>query len=103
MKKGISFIWDDACHNAFEDIKTYLTKPPVLVSPVVGKPLLLYVRAMDHSLGDLLIQKNDEGAAQAIYYLCRTLIARRKSLQPGRKGVSRSYICIQKMRHYLVG
>jgi len=25
MKKGVSFVWDDACQNAFEDIKTYLT------------------------------------------------------------------------------
>ena len=62
MKKGVSFVWDDACQNAFEDIKTYLTKPPVLVSPIVGKSFLLYVRAMDHYLGALLTQKNDDGA-----------------------------------------
>ena len=35
---------------------------------------LLYIRAMDHSLGALLAQKNDEGAEQAIYYLSKTLI-----------------------------
>jgi len=29
---------------------------------------------MDHSLGALLAQKNDEGAKQAIYYLKRILI-----------------------------
>ena len=40
MKKGISFVWDDACQNVFENIKTYLIKPPVLVSPVAGKPFL---------------------------------------------------------------
>ena len=38
------------------------------------KLFLLYVRAMDHSLGDLLAQKNDKGHEQAIYYLSRTLI-----------------------------
>ena len=36
MKKAVSFVWDDACQKAFENIKAYLTKPPVLVSPVVG-------------------------------------------------------------------
>ena len=46
----------------------------VLASPVSGKLFLLYVRAMDHSLGALLAQKNDEGTEQAIYYLSRTLI-----------------------------
>jgi len=49
IKKGVSFVWDDACQNAFKDIKTYLTKPPVLISPVTGKPFLLYVRAMNHT------------------------------------------------------
>jgi len=51
MKKGVSFIWDDACQKAFEDIKAYLTKPLVLASPVMEKPFLLYVRAMIHFLG----------------------------------------------------
>ena len=27
MKKGVSFIWDDACQQAFEEIKRYLTQP----------------------------------------------------------------------------
>ena len=34
MKKGVSFIWDDACQQAFEEIKWYLTHPPVLTAPV---------------------------------------------------------------------
>jgi len=32
------------------------------------------MRAMNHSLGTLLAQKNDEGFKHAIYYLRRTLI-----------------------------
>jgi len=61
MKKGVSFVWDKACQEAFEDIKEYLTKPPVLVAPTLGKSFLLYVKAMDHSLSALLAQKNDAG------------------------------------------
>ena len=49
---------------SFEDIKTYLTNPPVLVAPTSGKPFLLYVKAMDHSLGALLAQKDDKGHEQ---------------------------------------
>ena len=61
MKKGVSFVWDQSCQEAYEDIKRYLTKPPVLVAPTSGKPFLLYVKAMDHSLGALLPQKDDNG------------------------------------------
>ena len=40
----------------------------------VEKPFLIYVRVMDHSLGALLAQNNDQGHEQAIYYLSRTMI-----------------------------
>ena len=36
MKKGVSFIWDDACQQAFEEIKRYLMQLPVLIAPVSG-------------------------------------------------------------------
>ena len=74
MKKVLSFVWDKACQEAFEDIKEYLTKPLVLEAPTSGKSFLLCVKAIDHSLGALLSQKNDEGHEQAIYYQSRTLI-----------------------------
>ena len=85
MKKGLFFVWDDACQKAFENIKAYLTKPPILASTVSGKSFLLYVRAMDHSLGTLLTQKNDEGVEQAIYYLSRTLIGAESRHNPVKK------------------
>ena len=82
MKKGVSFIWDDACQQAFEEIKQYLTQPPVLAAPVSEKPFLVYVRAMDHSLGALLAQNDDQGQEQAIYYLSRTMIGAEHRYNP---------------------
>ncbi|KAM2170709.1 hypothetical protein ACFX1R_035877 [Malus domestica] len=38
MKKDVSFVWDETCHNAFESIKKYLSSPPVLGAPVPEKP-----------------------------------------------------------------
>ena len=46
MKKGVDFVWDAECEVAFQDIKSYLTKPPVLVAPTTGKPFILYTRAL---------------------------------------------------------
>ena len=68
MKKGGSFIWDDACQQAFEEIKRHLTQPPVLTAPVSGKPFLIYIRGINHFLGVLLAQNNDQRHKQAIYY-----------------------------------
>ena len=36
MKKGVSFVWDNACQEAFKEIKECLTRPSVLVALVVG-------------------------------------------------------------------
>src|SRR3954470_7401875 len=83
--------------------KRYLTSPPVLVAPVAGKPFLLYVRSMDHSLGALLAQHNDEGYEQAIYYLSRILLGAEHRYRPVEKECLALVFAVQKMRHYLVG
>lgn len=49
MKKDAPLEWDEDCQYAFESIKTYLTKPPILSSPIKGKPLvctLLFLKAL---------------------------------------------------------
>ena len=54
-KKDASFVWDQACHNAFESIKKYLTNLPILGAPMVNKPLMLYIAAQKCSRGALLV------------------------------------------------
>ena len=67
MKKGVSFEWDEECQNALDNIKRYLTNPPVLVAPIKGKVMILYITALDHSLGALLDQENGHGKENACY------------------------------------
>jgi len=97
MKKGVSFIWDDTCQQAFEEIKRYLTQPPVLTTPVSGKSFLIYVRVMDHSLGALLAQNNNQGHEQAIYYLSRTMVGVEHRYNPIEKECLTLVFAVQKM------
>ncbi|KAG9442248.1 hypothetical protein H6P81_018102 [Aristolochia fimbriata] len=54
LKKGTPFeSGDEACRNAFNNIKAYLTKPPVLVASIVDKPPLLYIAATGRSRWEL--------------------------------------------------
>jgi len=99
MKKSVSFIWDEACQQAFEEIKQYLTHLPVLIAPVSGKPFLTYVRVMNHSLA----QNNDQDYEQAIYYLSRTMIGVEYRYNLIEKESLALVFAVQKMRHYLVG
>ena len=82
--------------------QTYLTQPPVLTAPVSGKPFLIYVWAMDHSLGAFLAQNNDQGHEQVIYYLSRTMIGAEYRYNPIEKKFLALVFAVQKMRHYLV-
>ena len=54
LKKSQATIWDDKCQRAFERIKEYLLSPSVLVSPIPGSPLLLYLSVLDIALGCML-------------------------------------------------
>src|SRR5205809_2208836 len=103
MRKGVTFLWDQACQDAFDEIKHYLTTPPVLVPPTQGKPFFLYVRSMEHSLGALLAQKSDEGHEQAIYYLSRTMDGAEHRYNLVKKECLALVFAVQKTRHYLTG
>ncbi|XP_070007434.1 uncharacterized protein [Nicotiana sylvestris] len=72
LKKDVAVRWTDDCQKAFDRIKDYLSKPPVLVSPEPGRPLFLYLSVMDNSFGCVLGQHDATGRKeQAIYYLSK--------------------------------
>ncbi|XXG53667.1 hypothetical protein AAC387_Pa03g1729 [Persea americana] len=102
MKNGVDFVWDAKCEAAFQDIKTYLTKPPVLAAPTTGKLFILYTRGLDYSLGALLAHENDERKEVALYYLNRMLVGAEHLYSPVEKECLVVMFAVQKLRHYLL-
>ncbi|KAL0301510.1 UNVERIFIED_CONTAM: hypothetical protein Sradi_6427800 [Sesamum radiatum] len=100
MKKDVPFQWDEACDKTFKSIKSYLMKPPVLVAPVPGRPLILYVAVQERSVGILLAQKNDEGKKNPLYYLSRTMTPNELEYTPIEKLYLALIFSIQKLKHY---
>lgn len=101
MKRDALFKWDGDCQHAFESIKAYLTKPPVLANPIKGRPLVLYITAPEHYLNPLLAQENDTGKENASYYLSQTLVGLETRYSPVEKLCLALLFSIQKLRHYL--
>ena len=58
----------------FERIREYLLSPPVLVPPMPGQPLLLYLSISNVALGCMLAQLDDSGRELAIYYLSKRML-----------------------------
>ena len=98
----VPFIWDESCQRAFDSIKRYLTKPPVLSSPIKGKPLILYIAALPASLGALLAQHNEEGKEVALYYLSRTLVGSEHNYSAIEKLCLALVFAVKKLRHYML-
>ena len=70
LKKA--FQWDTKCEEAFSSLKTYLSSPPILVSPVERELLTLYLAVSDFSTSAVLV-RDKERVQHPIYYCSRAL------------------------------
>ena len=74
LRKNQPTIWNDDFQRAFEKVREYLLSPPVLVPPILRRPLLMYLSVSDMALGCMLAQLDDSGKEQAIYYLSKRML-----------------------------
>ena len=63
---------DAHCEEAFTALKTYLSFPPILVSPSEGELLMLYLAVSDFSTSAALVREWDR-TQQPVYYYSRAL------------------------------
>jgi hypothetical protein len=43
LRESGPFVWIEEVDEAFQELKWYLTSPPIMVAPEPGEPLLLYI------------------------------------------------------------
>ena len=70
LKKA--FQWDAKCEEAFTALKTYLSSPPILVSPIEGELLTLYLAISDFSTSVVHV-RDKERVQHPVYYCSRAL------------------------------
>src|SRR4051812_8053082 len=72
LKKNQGCVWNEDCQEAFDNIKEYLLEPPILLPPVEGRPLIMYLTVLENSMGCVLGQHDESGRKEyAIYYLSK--------------------------------
>ena len=49
------FVWGPSQQQAFDNLKGYLTSPPMMVPPQLNQPFIVYLSADDVSIGSVLI------------------------------------------------
>ena len=55
LKKGVKFVWDDKCEQAFQTLRKLLTSAPVLSQPDITQHFDVYCDASGMGLGYILI------------------------------------------------
>ena len=69
----IEFNWDTECENAFLELKSHLSSPPVLAFPRISDTFTIEVDASDNAIGGVLCQDDIHGEPHPIAYFSSTL------------------------------
>jgi hypothetical protein len=98
LKKGVKFVWDEKCENAFQTLKQYLTSAPVLAQPDNSKPYEDYCDASGTGLGCVLMQEN-----RVLAYASRALRPHDKNYPTHDLELVAVVHAMKIWRHYLMG
>ena len=97
LKKAFS--WDTHCEEAFSTLKTYLSSPPIMVSPSEGELLTLFLAVSDFSTSAVLIRDKDR-VQHPVYYCSRALRGAEERYPKMEKLILALVIAARKLRPY---
>ena len=85
-----SFEWTDECQQAFENLKVYLSSPPLLIPSRPGEELTLYLAVSQVAVSTALVRK-EVGSQRPVYFTIRAF-----------RGVEERYPQMEKLTFALV-
>src|SRR5436190_2667779 len=69
LKKQGKFQWTPEAQQAFDELKKFLTNPPVLVPPMPKEPLLLYIAVTSHVVSTaIVVERQEEGHIEKVQH-----------------------------------
>ena len=72
MNKWKGFEWTEECAQAFQQLKEYLSHPPIMSNPEINEVLFTYIDVAPHAVSLVLIWVNS-GRQQPVYYMSKSL------------------------------
>src|SRR4026208_1299769 len=101
IKSDDEFRWGAEQQQAFDEIKEYLSKPPVLVPPQQDRPFYVYLSVGDTSIASMLVQQHD-GQERVVFYLSRRMLDAETRYPKIEKLCLCLYFTCTKLRHILL-
>ena len=72
INKWKNFEWTEECAKAFQQLKDYLARPPIMSSPEPDKVLFAYIAIAPYAVSLVLIRV-DNGIQRPVYYVSKSL------------------------------
>ncbi|KAL5554003.1 hypothetical protein UlMin_041404 [Ulmus minor] len=99
LRKGKDFSWTAECEQSFQELKTYLGRPPLLSKPQEGESLILYLAVSKGAVSSALIRE-EEGVQWPIYYTRKSLLDAETGYPEVEKLALALMIAARKLRPY---
>ena len=72
INKWKNFEWTEECVEAFQQLKDYLGRPPIMSSPEPDEVIFAYIAVTSYAVGLVLIRV-DNGIQRPVYYVSKSL------------------------------
>ncbi|KAL0449449.1 UNVERIFIED_CONTAM: hypothetical protein Slati_1501300 [Sesamum latifolium] len=99
--KAKIFEWGTPCQLAFEELKAYLSRLPLLVKPSPGETLYLYLSIAPQAVSSVLIREED-GKQLPIYYVSKLLSGAEGRYTPIEKIALALVVTARRLRPYFL-
>ena len=99
MNKWKGFEWTKECALAFQQLKEYLSRPPIMSNPEVDEVLFAYIAVAPHAVSLVLIWV-DSGIQRPVYYVSKSLHEAEVRYLPLEKAILVVVHATRKLPHY---